>query len=220
MLTNSDIAIRLLIAFILGGAVGLEREGVNRPAGFRTHILVCVGSTLIMLTGIYISDIYLGLTTLDPARLGAQVISGIGFLGAGTIIKEGVTVRGLTTAASLWAVAGIGLACGVGFYFGAAISTAIILISLILFFKFENIYKHNSCEFWIELLCDDKPGLLGKVGTSIGKVNVHIKRISLSEKSEDKTLLRILVRLPRRMDKTELYEIIKKIDGVYNVNID
>lgn len=220
MLTNSDIAIRLLIAFILGGAVGLEREGVNRPAGFRTHILVCVGSTLIMLTGIYISDIYLGLTTLDPARLGAQVISGIGFLGAGTIIKEGVTVRGLTTAASLWAVAGIGLACGAGFYFGAAISTAIILISLILFFKFENLYRHNSCEFWIELLCDDKPGLLGKVGTSIGKVNVHIKQISLSEKSNDKTLLRILVRLPRRMDKTELYEIIKEIDGVYHVNID
>ncbi len=220
MLTYNDIILRLTIAFILGGAIGLEREGVNRPAGFRTHILVCIGSTLIMLTGIYITEIYKGITTLDPARLGAQVVSGIGFLGAGTIIKEGVTVRGLTTAASLWAVAGLGLACGAGFYFGAVISTAIILLSLIVFYKFEKIYKRNNSEFWIELICDDKPGLIGKVGTQLGQLGIHIKQISLNEKDHKNITLRIVVRIPRKIDRMGLYDYIKEIDGVESVIIE
>lgn len=220
MLTYIDIIIRLSIAFILGGAIGLEREGVNRPAGFRTHILVCIGSTLIMLTGIYITEIYKGTTDLDPARLGAQVVSGIGFLGAGTIIKEGVTVKGLTTAASLWAVAGIGLACGSGFYFGAAISTAIILISLIVFYKFEKIYRRNNREFWIELICEDKPGLIGKVGTQLGKLSIHIKQISLNEKDNKNITLRIVVRIPRKINKIDLYDYINEIDGVESVTIE
>jgi putative Mg2+ transporter-C (MgtC) family protein len=130
--------LRLVLACILGGIIGYEREKTNRPAGFRTHILVCVGAALTMCTSEYMFNIYGGKTNIDPARLGAQVISGIGFLGAGTIIREGYNVRGLTTAASLWAVSCVGLAAGIGFYQGAIIVTALIYITLIVLKKFEN----------------------------------------------------------------------------------
>ena len=95
------LLIQLILACILGGLIGYERESTNQPAGFRTYILVCVASALVMCTSQYIFTIYQGLTTLDPVRLGAQVISGIGFLGAGTIMRNGMNIRGLTTAASL-----------------------------------------------------------------------------------------------------------------------
>lgn len=112
------------------GIIGFEREHVHRPAGFRTHILVCVGSALVMITSEYIYYNFSSHVNTDPARLGAQVISGIGFLGAGTIIKEGISVKGLTTAASLWAVSCIGIAVGIGFYVGAFIATACIFLTL------------------------------------------------------------------------------------------
>lgn len=122
--------LRLFIAAILGGIIGFEREHSHRPAGFRTHILVAVGSALVMFTSVFMFERYQGLTNLDPARLGAQVISGIGFLGAGTILREGFSVKGLTTAASLWATSCIGLAVGLGFYAGAFVATIVIYITL------------------------------------------------------------------------------------------
>jgi len=125
-----EALLRLALAGVFGGVVGFEREHSHRPAGFRTHILVAVGSALVMLTSSFIFEEYKGLTNLDPARLGAQVISGIGFLGAGTILREGFSVKGLTTAASLWAVSCIGLAVGIGYYEGAIIATIFIIITL------------------------------------------------------------------------------------------
>ncbi len=126
-----SMIIRLALACLLGGIIGFEREHVHRPAGFRTHILVCVGSALVMITSEYIYYNFSSHVNTDPARLGAQVISGIGFLGAGTIIKEGISVKGLTTAASLWAVSCVGIAVGIGFYGGAFIATAFIFITLV-----------------------------------------------------------------------------------------
>ncbi|HBL37110.1 MAG TPA: methyltransferase, partial [Firmicutes bacterium] len=108
-----------MVATLLGAVIGLEREQHGRPAGLRTHILVALGSCLIMLVSIYG---FPSGTGSDPARLAAQVVSGIGFLGAGTILRDGTSIRGLTTAASLWVVAGIGLAAGTGFYWAAAIT--------------------------------------------------------------------------------------------------
>ena len=114
---------RLLLALICGGILGIERGKKNRPAGFRTYMLVCVASAMVMITNQYISNMY---STGDPSRMGAQVISGIGFLGAGTIIVTGRNrVKGLTTAAGLWASACIGLTIGVGFYSGAIIGCII-----------------------------------------------------------------------------------------------
>lgn len=112
-----SIIVRVFLAMLLGGILGLERGIKNRPAGFRTHMLVCLGATLVMMTNQYIFQTY---NTSDPARLGAQVVSGIGFLGAGTIIvTKRNQIKGLTTAAGLWTAACLGLAIGIGFYMGA-----------------------------------------------------------------------------------------------------
>ena len=123
-----DAVLKLGLAALLSGIIGYEREHSHRPAGFRTHILVAIGSTLIMMSAAYASKKYGG--SVDVTRMSAQVLSGIGFLGAGTILREGFTVKGLTTAASLWAVSCIGTAVGMGFYSGAIIATVVIYLTL------------------------------------------------------------------------------------------
>jgi putative Mg2+ transporter-C (MgtC) family protein len=115
MFTDSEMAIRLVAAFVLSGLIGLEREIFGHEAGLRTHILVCLGSTLIMLTALSLSDIYKAHASLDPTRMAANVVTGIGFLGAGAIIRSpGEGIRGLTTASGLWVVAALGLSIGCG----------------------------------------------------------------------------------------------------------
>lgn len=129
--------LKIFIAVLVGGLIGLERESSKRPAGLRTHILVCVASTMVMDINLMIAQQYI---TADPMRLGAQVISGMGFLGAGTIIKEGPTVKGLTTAAGLWAVACLGLVIGAGFYLMALFAALVMLITLKTFSQLEDKY--------------------------------------------------------------------------------
>jgi putative Mg2+ transporter-C (MgtC) family protein len=138
------MVVRMVLAALLGGAVGIEREIHDKAAGFRTHILVCLGSCMIMLTSMHISDMYHGITNADPGRIAAQVVSGIGFLGAGTIIRARASIIGLTTAASLWSIAGVGLAIGSGLYIVGATGTAIMLISLVLMSRFEADYLHRK----------------------------------------------------------------------------
>ena len=135
MLTDFQIIGRLSLSVVLSGLIGLERQIHRRNAGLRTHILVCLGSCLIMLTSIHVFDIYINKVALDPARIAAGVITGIGFLGAGTIIRERTEVKGLTTAASLWVVAGIGLAIGTGFY-SAGIATTILVLIVLFFLRY------------------------------------------------------------------------------------
>lgn len=125
-----DAVIKMVLTVFFSGLIGYEREHSHRPAGFRTHILVAVGSALVMMTSKFVFLEYEGVVNVDPTRLGAQVISGIGFLGAGTILREGFSVKGLTTAASLWTVSCIGLAVGAGYYLGALIATLFIYITL------------------------------------------------------------------------------------------
>ncbi len=134
MITLFSVIGRLILAVIIGGLIGFEREVKGRSAGLRTHILVSLGSCLIMLTSLYVFDIYKYSATLDPARIAAGVVTGIGFLGAGAIIRSGEAVKGLTTAASLWLVAGIGLGIGCGFY-TASLITAILAIFVLFFLK-------------------------------------------------------------------------------------
>ena len=137
MVTDVQVIWRLILAAILSGLVGFEREVHGRAAGFRTHILVCVGSALIMLVSMHVFSLYEGIAAADPARIAAGVVMGIGFIGAGTIMRFRSSVRGLTTAASLWTVAGIGLAVGSGFYNGAMMATVIVLIALVFFSRLE-----------------------------------------------------------------------------------
>lgn len=144
MLTEVQMVIRLLYAAVLGGVVGIEREVHEKAAGFRTHILVCIGSCVIMLTSMHIFDIYNGIADVDPGRIAAQVVSGIGFLGAGTIIRSRVSVVGLTTAASLWSIAGVGLAVGSGLFIVSAFATVLILASLLVLSKVHDKVSHKQ----------------------------------------------------------------------------
>lgn len=141
-LNLTSMIVRVFLAVFIGGILGLERERKNRPAGFRTYILVCLGATLVMMTNQYVYNYYkLG----DPVRMGAQVISGIGFLGAGTIIVTGRNkITGITTAASLWAAACSGLAIGIGFYEGAVICGLVIVFVMWGLQRFETWTKKHS----------------------------------------------------------------------------
>jgi len=129
-----DVLLRLVVAAVLGGAVGLERELREREAGLRTHLLVSVGAAVFTLVSAYgFADFDYsarGGITLDPTRIAAQIVTGIGFLGAGAIIRQGLSIRGLTTAATLWVVAAIGMATGAGYYSAAVLATLIVLVSL------------------------------------------------------------------------------------------
>jgi putative Mg2+ transporter-C (MgtC) family protein len=137
-MSDYDTFIRLFLSFVLGGVLGLEREKQGRSAGFRTHILVSIGSTLIMLVSIYLFEMYKRQVNVDPGRIAAGVVTGIGFLGAGTIMRSQDGVRGLTTSASIWVSASIGLAVGCGFLFGAAVTTLIAFLTLSILKKMEH----------------------------------------------------------------------------------
>ena len=138
-----DITLKLFLCIVCGGLIGLERGAKGQAAGFRTHILVCMGACIAMLTGQYIYEYFE--TNSDPARLGAQVISGIGFLGAGTIMsRETTRVRGLTTAAGLWAAACIGLAVGIGFFEAAIGATVVVMVTIVIFQRVDNFFYTRS----------------------------------------------------------------------------
>jgi len=137
MLTLWETIKRIICAFILGAVIGLEREKKGRSAGLRTHILVCMGSCLIMLVSLYMYELFKDKATLDPARIAAGVVTGIGFLGAGTIIRSQEGIRGLTTAASIWISSAIGLAVGCGFYEVALFSTFLAFLTLAFLKKIE-----------------------------------------------------------------------------------
>ena len=139
-INTSTTFFRLILSFVAGTIIGIERETHRQPAGLRTHILICMGSTLIMLLSIYIPQTYTQFTTADPGRIAAQVVSGIGFIGAGAILRMGINVRGLTTAASIWAIAAIGLAIGAGMYLPAALAVVFMLIILIVVEQLERFF--------------------------------------------------------------------------------
>ncbi|MEE1236611.1 MAG: MgtC/SapB family protein, partial [Turicibacter sp.] len=169
-----ESGLRTLISMFIGGLIGWERESVHRPAGLRTHMLVAVGSCIIMQIGTYLSTT-LALDT-DPTRLGAQVISGMGFLGAGTILKEGATIRGLTTAASLWAVACLGLAVGSGAYTIAIIGfIAVILILTVFEYASTRIPSGKSTRFSICLQCHHTKTIIQHINQLADKYDALIQ---------------------------------------------
>lgn len=137
MIENIDVVIRLVLIAVISGIVGLEREHLKKPAGLRTNMLVGIGSTLIMIIALHLNDL-LPNSSIDPGRLAGQVVTGIGFLGAGAIIRGKTSVHGLTTAASIWVVSAIGLAVGVGYYFAAIVAAIVMLIALFIFGRMEH----------------------------------------------------------------------------------
>ncbi|MCL6554474.1 MAG: MgtC/SapB family protein, partial [Firmicutes bacterium] len=155
-----ETLVRLVLAFVLGGVVGFERESVDKPAGFRTHILVCVGAALFALVS---REGFFG-SGADPARVASNIVVGIGFLGAGTIFRTGASVQGLTTAASLWTVAAVGTAAGIGYYEGAVGATVIVIGVLTLMKSLERRLPRRGGGRCVVLMAD-VPGQLGKIGT-------------------------------------------------------
>ncbi len=143
---NLEVLLKIFLIVILAGLIGIDRELRHKPAGAKTHILVGLGSTIFTLVSLYMYVLYKGTSPVDPGRIAAQVVAGIGFLGAGTIIQSGGSVIGLTTAASLWSVAGIGLAVGCGMYYLAIVSTLIILFVFFVINKISDILENKIFE--------------------------------------------------------------------------
>ncbi|MCG1011435.1 MgtC/SapB family protein [Tepidanaerobacter sp. GT38] len=216
-LSYLELTIRLALSILLGGVIGLERETINKPAGFRTHILVCLGSTIVMLVSLFIFTEFKGLTNVDPGRIPAQVISGIGFLGAGTIIIEGANVKGLTTAASLWTVAAIGLAVGVGFYYGAILATFLILLTLITFNRLEAVLLKKQYLQPLKLIVEDQPGQLGKIGLCLGEMNISIRDVKIENIEEGKLLITLMIRKINSLEFEEMKQKFLQIDGIYDI---
>ncbi len=216
MIPGIEIIIRLVLSSVLGGLIGIEREVNNRPAGLRTHVLVTVGSALIMLISI---DGFSNLPNRlgDPARLAAQVVSGIGFLGAGTIMRTGNNINGLTTAASLWVSAGLGLAVGAGYYLGALVTAIIVLITLLVLGKLEKKITSKKYKV-IEVVATDKPGIIGQIGTVMGIHNILIRDISITgNEMEEQIEARFMVKTSSSFTINEFYRDIYNIRGVVNV---
>jgi len=139
-----DIVIRLVTATVLGALLGIERQRLRKAAGFRTYSLVCTGSALMMIVSLQIYEIYHEVAIVDPSRIAAQVVTGIGFIGAGAIIRFPQGIKGLTTAAGIWTAAGIGLACGLGQYKPAVITTIIALLVLTVFSRLDQILRKRK----------------------------------------------------------------------------
>ena len=213
-LTYEGAALRILCAIFIGGLLGLDRGLKNRPAGMRTYMLVCVGSCLIMLTNQFI---YQSAGTGDPVRVGAQVVSGIGFLGAGTIIvTRRSQIKGLTTAAGLWAAAGVGLALGVGFYFGAALGGAAIFGVMTLLHRMDNKLQSNArtIEVYVEMSQDFSVGdFLRELRTR----NLELHELQREHDAHTEQGVRAYLatlRAQRRTSHIELLEDLTKIPGI------
>jgi len=218
LISDGEIVLRLILSAIAGGIVGMEREANNRPAGLRTHILVTLGSALIMLISMYG---FQGLGTDgnggEPARLAAQVVSGIGFLGAGTILRTGNNIRGLTTAASIWVCGGIGLAIGNGYYLGGLATTFIVLFTLKSLGVLEKkVFKGKYKQLIIQ--CEERAGLIGDIGHILGKNNIVIKDIKvISEDDEDNMIeVRFMVKLPSKFSNESFFDEVLQVFGVEN----
>jgi putative Mg2+ transporter-C (MgtC) family protein len=212
-----EIIFKLALAGILGGLIGLERESLSRPAGLRTYTLVCVGSALAMIVSIDIYLQYYQTVNADPGRIAAQVISGIGFLGAGTIMREGASVQGLTTAAGLWVVACIGLAVGAGLYVPAIATTILILFVLIYFIKFEARFTGRREYKGIVMVVEDKPGQVGIIGSILGDLCVLIKNIQLTQVEDNYQEIEVLLQIPAGLSVEQVIEELSNVKGLRSI---
>lgn len=222
MISNNQIIIRLILSALIGAMIGVEREFINRPAGLRTHVLVTLGSALFMMISI---DGYAKLPEGimgDPYRIAAQVVSGIGFLGAGTIIKTGTDIKGLTTAASLWVSAGIGLAIGTGYYLGAILTVVIVMITLISSRLTETrIFKkgHSS----LVITGESKLGIDKEIADYLHRNHITVKKLELTQIDEDLDgeldgfCVRLFIKYPRRKNYLIMIEELEEIEGIDEV---
>ena len=204
----------MLLSCILGGLIGYEREARHKSAGLRTNILVCLGSCLVMMISVDIRD---G-TSADAARIAAQVVSGIGFLGAGAIMKEGLSVVGLTTAACLWVVAGVGLAVGLGFYIGAVMTTGFVFLVLGVFGRYDS-WMVREDNFAVVVVAENTPGVVRAVSDFLAAQDYFMHGIRIRMREGDyarrsEPVLEVEVSSKTKIDRGEIMEMIRGIEGV------
>jgi putative Mg2+ transporter-C (MgtC) family protein len=210
------VLIRIALAAIAGGVIGLERGLHGRAAGMRTHMLVCIGAVLTTLLGVYNIEV-LGVTWADPLRVGAQVISGVGFLGAGIImLKKGSSqIQGLTTAAGLWATAVIGLAIGIGFYLGAIVTTAIVVFSFTVVGQLESKVNVKRLRLFVYIEMDGVEAISSvreRIQSSYGAVEIQITPPRSA--TPGNVGLEALIKIPR---KHTVDERIKDLEAINHV---
>lgn len=225
MLSESELFLRLVLSCILGGIIGYERQSRRKSAGLRTNVLVCLGACLVMILS---QDLYRqveGHTNADPARLAAQVVSGIGFLGAGAIMKEGLTVTGLTTAACLWVVAGVGLATGCGFYSGALITTALVFVTLGTLSRLDEWVDHEK-NLGLSIHTVDKPGQLMYISSCLEDLELRVRGIKVKADEDEVVtyggkLLYINLDIYNKqgIKSVVIADAVRRIDGVLSVDI-
>lgn len=213
-ITLAAIMLRMTLAVLCGGLIGMERTAHRHPAGLRTHILVCLGASITMMTSQYLY-LYMGYFT-DMTRLGAQVIAGIGFLGAGTIVTNRQRVKGLTTAAGLWASAIIGLAAGAGFYEGAILTTILVEVTLAILIKVEKyVIEHTAAvRIFLEYTKNDTLDEVVAFCNNDGRANILDLEVSRPKSPKNVTIAMFTVRLSKPLDKQQLIHSLLEIDGV------
>ena len=194
-----EIVLRLLCAMFVGAVIGTERELTHRPAGMRTHMLVALGSCVVMITSQMIFHQYRAFgATPDPARLSAQVITGVGFLGAGTILKEGPSIKGLTTAASVWAVACLGIAVGGGYYALGILGTVGMIVILVLFeWLQEKLMRERYALYLFSVSCSDVVSMLERINQLATECDASLKAIQVDGKEDGE------VEIPFKADFSE-----------------
>jgi len=221
LITEWQIAIRLVAAAVLGGLVGIERERHNQPAGLRTHIILSIGSALAMTVSIDMAMQFQPLVPNgDPARLAAQVVSGIGFLGAGAIFRYGTSVKGLTTATSLWTVAIVGLAVGAGHFFSAIVATTLLLLTLATLDMLEKKYLSSVITRTISIRVKDKPLLVGEVEQILEDLGIGIKSINISKDMENNIVeVEATTKVPSQQSTDKLVSRLSHIQGIQGFEI-
>lgn len=211
------VTVRLLLAVVCGGIIGIERERKRRPAGFRTHILICLGAAMTTLTSQYLV-LELGLYT-DMARLGAQVIAGIGFIGAGTIIiTKRRQVKGLTTAAGLWTAAIVGLCCGAAYFEGAIITTLVVILAELVLARLEYFIVSNARAFNLYVEYSES-GNLGGIVDTIKKNGGYIIDLEITKNAKEgrNPCAVFSLQTPRKISHQTLMAKIANLDGVVSV---
>jgi putative Mg2+ transporter-C (MgtC) family protein len=219
MLSDLELVGRLGGAALLGSAIGFERERAARAAGLRTHMLVCVGSCLIMIVSAYGFNAVLGdHVILDPSRVAAQVVSGIGFLGAGSIIMREESVKGLTTAASIWATAAIGLASGGGLYVAAGASTVIILVILAGLKPIETHYDASRRSFALRLRARRGEATIAAIEKALARRPARVKQLIIErdEQADADNLTLVLTRVAPR-DRAEIRGLVGQLPFILAV---
>ncbi len=212
--------VRILFSFVLGMLVGIEREAHHQPAGMRTHILISIGSTMVMLISIFIPQTFTNFQNGDPGRIAAQVVSGIGFLGAGAILKFGTDIKGLTTAASIWAMAAIGLAVGAGMFIVSIIGAVVILFALTIMDFFEKrLFKERTLRK-IELVVNKRETDIDAAKEILKNQNIKIVTTGFERnvnKANDK--LTFVVNVKKGHDIKGLSDALEKQIGIVSISV-